>query len=469
MIRPLIIVVNLIIVMIFKLFVGTPSAEVKAPSSVKAGEAFLVEVTIQTNGETDFMRYSMEFPIGWTVEKVETAGASYKFDKQAAKFLWSRVGDQKELKISYKVTAPADASGDFSFNNKLSHTVDNLPSNIDLTPMKVNVVAGNNIVVATKTDPDSTAKPSVTVNIERVVPKDEVGEVFLVDLVIHKEDLTSFGKIEDTLPSGFTAKLVKADGGEFKFENGVVKFTWFVLPAKHTLNIQYRVIVSPDLQGNQTITGHFSYVENETGKIVAIPTSIIKLKSKEVIASNTPDPNTIVKTNSAADSISAAKTNNKQDPNTVAKTNNKQNPNTVAKTNNKQEPNTVVKTNSTPDPNPVAKSNNQTDTSNQITSSTTTAISPGVNFSVQIAAMTRIVPVSYYKNTFHIVGEVNTEQDNGLNKYTTGSFPNYQTAHDHREEIKGKGVADAFVTAHSNGKRITIQEALMITSQKWIR
>ncbi len=409
MIRPLIIVVNLIIVMIIKLFVGSPTAEAKAPSSVKAGEAFLVEVTIQTNGETDFMRYSMDFPVGWTVEKVEAAGSSFKFDKQAAKFLWSRVGDQKEIKISFNVTPPADASGDYSFNNKLSHTVDNLPSNIELTPLKVNVVpvAGNTITDANKVAPDSTAKPIAAVNIERGVPSDEVSDVFLVDLTIHKEDLTSFGKIEDTLPAGFTAKLVKADGGEFKFENGVVKFSWFVLPAKHDLNVQYRVSIDPNLQGNQTISGHFSYVENETGKIVAVPASIIRIKTKEVVVNNTTDPNTVIKTN-----------------------------------------------------NP--------DTTTQITTQVNTNTS-GVNFSVQIAAMTRIVPVSYYKNTYHISETINTEQDNGLNKYTVGSFPAYQAARDHREEIKGKGVSDAFVTAHNSGKRITIQEALMITSQKWVR
>lgn len=419
MIRPLIIIVNLIIVMIIKLLVGTPSSEIKAPSSVKAGEAFLVEVTISTNGETDFMRFSMDIPIGWTVEKVETAGASYKFDKQAAKFLWSRVGEQKEIIISYKITPAADASGEFSLTNKLSHTVDNLPSNIEGTPLKI-TVTGAETVTTTTVVPDSTAKPSAVITIERQVPTEEVSSTFLVDLIINKEDLTSFGKIEDTLPSGFTANLVKADGGEFKFENGVVKITWFVLPAKHTLDVQYRVTLDPDLQGNQTISGHFSYVENETGKVLAVPASIIRIKPKEAVVVNPIDPNAVVKTN------------NPTDPNTVVKTNNP-------------------------------------DTSGEQTTQAQTNKTNGVDFSVQIAAMNRIVPVSYYKNTFHISGTINTEQIDGLNKYTTGSFSTYQDARNHREEVKGKGVSDAFVTAHNNGKRITVQEALMATSQKWVR
>lgn len=62
-----------------------------------------------------------------------------------------------------------------------------------------------------------------------------------------------------------------------------------------------------------------------------------------------------------------------------------------------------------------------------------------------------------------------TEQVNGLNKYTNGSFADYNGAHDQRNEIRTNGGTDAFVTAYNNGNRITVQEALMITTQKWIQ
>jgi hypothetical protein len=439
MIRPLIIVVNLIIVAVFKLFVASPYAEVKAPSSVKAGEAFLVEVTIATNGETDFMRYSMEFPQGWLVEKVEASGSTFKFEKQTAKFLWSRVGEVKELKISYRVTPPATASGEFIMNCKLAHTVDNLPANIQLPSMVVNVTPPSGSVE--KNVPDSTAKQPVAIGIDRFVPTEEITDVFVVSLVINKDDLTSFGKVEDTLPAGFNAVLVKADGADFKFENGVVKFSWFVMPAKHALNVQYRVMVDPNVSGNQTISGHFSYVENEAGKLMSIAPSTVRIKQPVVTKEEpivTKEEPIVTKEEPIVTKEEPIVT--KEEPVVT-----KEEPIVT-----KEEP--VVTKEEPPVNNPVAKSG-----------------AAGVTYSVQIAAFSRMIPVSYFAETFKLSALVNLEQHNGLNKYTTGSFSSYQSARDNRNQVRTTGISDAFVIAYNNGKRITVQEALMITSQKWIQ
>ena len=92
-----------------------------------------------------------------------------------------------------------------------------------------------------------------------------------------------------------------------------------------------------------------------------------------------------------------------------------------------------------------------------------------VLYSIQIAALhTAKAPevlASYYK----ITEPVKTEMAEGFTKYTVGNHKLYKEAHDARDMIKTKGVKDAWVTAYNKGKRITVQEALMITSQKWYK
>ena len=55
-------------------------------------------------------------------------------------------------------------------------------------------------------------------------------------------------------------------------------------------------------------------------------------------------------------------------------------------------------------------------------------------------------------------------------KYTTGDFLAYKQARDGREEIKSNYTFPGpFVVAYNNGERITVQEALMISNQKWVK
>jgi cell division protein FtsN len=110
-----------------------------------------------------------------------------------------------------------------------------------------------------------------------------------------------------------------------------------------------------------------------------------------------------------------------------------------------------------------------TPTATTTTKPITTNKSGNVNYVVQIGAYRNAIDPQALAARFGITENVRTDMHEGFTKCLVGSFGDYRGARDHRENIKSKGVNDAFVAAYSAGKRITVQEALMISNQKWFR
>ena len=89
---------------------------------------------------------------------------------------------------------------------------------------------------------------------------------------------------------------------------------------------------------------------------------------------------------------------------------------------------------------------------------------------MQIGAYTNpAVTSSKLGGMYGISENIRSEMAGGMTKFMVGKFMEYRLARNHRETVKGKGVNGAFVTAYNGPVRITVQEALMISSQKWVR
>ena len=98
-------------------------------------------------------------------------------------------------------------------------------------------------------------------------------------------------------------------------------------------------------------------------------------------------------------------------------------------------------------------------------------IRTGVNYRVQIAAGKNVVDKAYFKKRHNWTNDFVIENHKGWVKYTTGSYQVYRAARDNRETINGGDhkFNGPFVTAYNEGIRITVQEALMISNQKWFK
>jgi hypothetical protein len=93
----------------------------------------------------------------------------------------------------------------------------------------------------------------------------------------------------------------------------------------------------------------------------------------------------------------------------------------------------------------------------------------GVFYRVQIAAGKKNVKKPVFTKLYNFKEGYNLENIDGWFKYTTGYHQVYKSARDGRERITAKydKFQGPFVAAYNDGVRITVQEALMITEQKW--
>lgn len=488
-------ITNVVLFFFWGFFAGGPSVAVKAPSTAKPGESFLVEVTISKGDYADFARLLQKMPEGFTATAVENDGAKFLFEDGAAKFIWTTTPAKSELKVSYRVTVAQDASGDKQITGKYSYAENGASTFVTSDPVTINISNSSTPVASgneggnttTPVNPvDTMSKPAAVIAVNRTMPAEAVN-TFDVEVTVDKADLSKFGKLEETLPAGCTATALTTDGSKFEMDGQVAKFSWFGgMPAKNSLRVSYRVTVAPGTSGDQPISGIFSYIENEKSLTTSVAANTIKI---------TPPAEPVATTTTPAGSGDNGNTTSGDGGNKTPDNGNttpvNENTTTAANTNsssgdggNKTPDNGNSTATNTPANTTANVSNTSTagDNGNTTAANNTTAgdenktpvtsipsAANGLSFRVQIAALTRNASPAEFTNRFGLSDRVDAEQHDGLNKYLVGNFTAYQEARNKREDIRGKGASDAFVTAYNSGRRITVQEALMISKQPWVR
>lgn len=466
----------------------------KAPENVKPNTEFTVEVVINKGSISGFAKLQQDLPEGFTAVQDDNNGASFTFSNQSVKFIWMSLPNDKEFKIKYKVKVAGNVSGEQSIPGKFSYVTDNEKQTADVPTLKVNVqgasqpvaTQANNSTTTTNnastntssTVDNSTAATTSSTNsntsstetsdsnqsnsikastpvesepsaitVKRNMPSTASGN-FTVEIVVNKGNITGFSKLTENLPEGFTATLLEAQGASFTFSEGKVKYVWMSMPTQPEFKVSYKVVVSPGVSGIKVIDGVFSYIENDDTKKHVIPASSVNIgggSSEPVVANNTTSSNNTTSTNTSTNNTT---TNNNS---------------TAASAN--------TNTNTSNSNSFVSNTSNNTASSNSNSMSATNIPAPqsNVNYKVQIAALQNAVSTDKLAMRLNINQKISTEMADGYTKYTVGSHNEYKKARDAREQVKAQGVKDAFVTAYNSGKRITVQEALMITSQTWYR
>jgi hypothetical protein len=441
------------------------------PSSMAGGKEVTLEITVNKGAMNGFAKLQLDLPAEFEVKSAEEKGATYTYNEGIAKWVWAVLPSENEIVIKVVVVPSAANLGPKTISAKYSYVENNVKQVVEMVPVEVNVLsevdfaAGNNPNPSTASNaslsvPDTSAKlaAAVTSNIEtpgNISIKRKIERLsstdFEVSLSIAKGSTKGFARYSDLLPPDVSVKGNKMDGASFSLADGKIKFVWVNVPEKDTLHISY-VISSSRIQVVE-IKGEYSYLEDNQSKnqeaeyqSIAFETpATIDSAPKSDIASDekkNADLGTIAKKDSTPPTKQPETKPVIARPDSTA----------VAKGKSKKSP-TAKK--------PAAKS----------TPAPSTVSSDGMVYHVQIGAFTkRKVTAEKLEKKFNVTESISSEMAEGYTKFMVGTHIEYKDARDHREKMIAENkIKSSFVVAYNQGKRITVQEALSITNQKWYK
>ncbi|QKG79000.1 SPOR domain-containing protein [Tenuifilum thalassicum] len=443
---------NLIGVTLLSFLLGSDVAfNLNVPSTVNAGSEFDVEVVLKKGDLSGFARLQQELPYGLTAKLVESSLGDFSFEEQKVRFLWLKLPDEKQLRLVYRIKVDERLKGSFSLKGTFSYIDNNERKTANFESSKITINPSDKIdpnLIVDINEFQNVIPPQPPVgfmasNVKCIrqtpIPTGEMND-YMVKLLVNRGSAQKFAKIEEEVPEGFTAEPIETRDAAFSFKDQKVKFLWMNLPADPRFVVSYKLI-PPDGNGEikVSIKGTFSY-------LIGDATRVIDIIQKDVDLSNI-DP--AVLDGIIASSSSTAGANIISGFTQDYSEGGIEIPIQYKKIEDK--PKRKVKPEFNMQPFMLMPEK-------------------GVYYRVQIAAGHKPINIKRYFKRYNINYDVRTEKHEGWYKYSIGSFKEYKEARDFRIFIwNTTKINDAFVTAYNNGKRITVQEALMITNQKWYR
>jgi hypothetical protein len=445
MIKYLFIVINSLSLFIFGLFSGDNSVTVTStiPASMAVGQEMTIELKVSKGSMNGFAKLQLDLPEGIIVKDAESKDADYSFSAGVAKWVWAMLPADNEIVIKVVLEASGEAIGTRTINAKYSYVDNNVKQVIEMTPAEVNVLIAGSSVAAKLPDSEapaaantmaaasSNSEPPGKISVERIVSKVNESE-YLVTLKIKKGLTKGFAKYSDDVIEQVTAKAGKTDGSSFSTADGKIKFVWVNVPEKDELEVSYTM--TGNFNTAVVLNGEYSYLEeNQSKKYKLAPETISpSVAQTSAPVQDKPDTNLPVVSKEEAAATEAKQPEDK-----------------------KEEPAEQLSTDVAPKIQPAVTEKKEGNT----------------NFVIQIGAFTSgKTDAASLKKNFKITEAIKSEMQDGYSKFMIGSHAEYKDARYHKEVVRDVyGIKSAFVVAYSGNKRITVQEALMITNQKWFK
>lgn len=453
-----------------------------APKEIAIGQEVEVNLIINKNNFSGPGRLKLDLSQadGITVKENMSDGSSFTFKENEVLFIWYDLPSEKSIVISYTIIALENTTGikkiagDFSFIN------DNERKQLEVPALIFKV---DSELLAEENSKENNSSTSSVRSIEKM------GNEYLITVKTTIDNHKGFARIKEELPMNFTAEAIETAGSIFKNADGYAKFIWTNLPDSNSeIIVKYKITNNIGLDTNFTISGVFSsekLISEGYNSGIDIPETEYVLY-KEIIS------------NTETDSIEADITleeDTKQDTLLELASNNEENivnskdteeviNETISKVvldstidsfknviEEEKVNKEVIKEIAIEDEEvkvkkeEVVKAKKEEFIKNIISAK---KVNNNVDYKVQILAGHRIISDKQVSNQFNYNGEYALETHNGWIKYTVGANSKYSDARDSRNKLKNYNFPGPFVTAYNYGARISVQEALILTSQNWV-
>ena len=435
------------------------------PANLQPGENTTVIVNINKGEVTGFAKLQLEIPAGLTARAIKKSGASFTFSGQKAKFIWMTLPATQEFQVEYELEANINANGSKVIEGQFSYIKENERVDYDLSPQIISV-GTEDVLVDNTTDETQTEANNTSDNTTTQLQSDVVctrtltplgdGKYF-VEVSVYGVETDGFAKIREEISAGFRIKEDASGEAIVTLEENGIKYVWFEQPSDPNHSVSY-TLTSTSTSEFPEIDGKFSYVANNQPMEISIVQQEM-INSRDFGGNDTePGTETTINPNEGNTEEVIVIEGDKVNELAIEVAMNA----TEDQLEEIKKPVLEVAAN-TPLVEEEVYADSSTDTTN------TPSPEEGVNYKIQLAATHKYVAASKFKTNHKFAAAIQTENHEGWTKFVTGSHNEYKSARDARNNINAEysKFNGPFVTAYNNGERITVQEALMVSKQKW--
>jgi hypothetical protein len=435
------------------------------PANLQPGENTTVIVNINKGEVTGFAKLQLEIPAGLTARAIKKSGASFTFSGQKAKFIWMTLPATQEFQVEYELEANINANGSKVIEGQFSYIKENERVDYDLSPQIISV-GTEDVLVDNTTDETQTEANNTSDNTTTQLQSDVVctrtltplgdGKYF-VEVSVYGVETDGFAKIREEISAGFKIKEDASGEAIVTLEENGIKYVWFEQPSDPNHSVSY-TLTSTSTSEFPKIDGKFSYVANNQPMEISIVQQEM-INSRDFGGNDTePGTETTINPNEGNTEEVIVIEGDKVNELAIEVAMNA----TEDQLEEIKKPVLEVAAN-TPLVEEEVYADSSTDTTN------TPSPEEGVNYKIQLAATHKYVAASKFKTNHKFAAAIQTENHEGWTKFVTGSHNEYKSARDARNNINAEysKFNGPFVTAYNNGERITVQEALMVSKQKW--